>query len=372
MFELGLDFFEELKTSKMMKSLILKHSPYWLLNLARQVRGEFRIVGGRLFSLGVLKNEVNFLEAKKRGFIAESDENDSRNSSIVESVSPQKKAWANAFCAYREVGSPERNIDLLWADGPAPGNFGDWLSPYIINKLTGRGISLVDDYRAVAKKHLVAVGSLAPAISSSAFVLGAGAATRNSKIDPRAVYYSLRGPRTAKILQEAGGISVENFGDLGFMMSRVYMPKKIDIDAEIVLVRHVNHATIPMILPAGVKEISVAVASASDIERFIDTLYSAKRVVTSAMHCFIVCQSYSIPCALVNFDEMSSAVYGDGTKYADALEGVGLNERQPIKIPLKFDFRNLDTYIFPDQIGEGKILEIESHAKKSLLNYMEH
>jgi len=159
---------------------------------------------------------------------------------------------------------------------------------------------------------------------------------------------------------------VDQFGDLGFILSKLYRPKKREMDAEVLLVRHMNHATPAMKLSSGVLELSIRAAGPDDIENFVDALFSVGKVVTSAMHCFIVCQSYGIPCALVNFTELSNAVYGDGMKYADTMAGAGLRERVPAMVSLDSDFRNIDSIIFDDFVSDRAIAEIEEHARASL------
>ena len=352
------------------KTLILQHVPYWAINALRTIRGNTRQLHAFLFKYGVFQTEESYLESLKRGFATE----DTKNKKTVDLVArtPQQKIkWAKAF---QELKNSEDNlpeIKLLWADGPAPGNFGDWLSPYLVKKLTSRRIELINDYGSTKQKHLVVIGSLAPAINNSSFVLGAGAATRDMLMNPRAQYFSVRGPYTAKILQNSGGPIVKDYGDLGFIMSRIYKPKQLELTANLVLVRHMNHAHVPLTLPKNVLEISIALASTEDIETFVDILFSVGKVVTSAMHCFIVCQSYGIPCALVNFIELSNAVYGDGIKYTDAMAGAGLVEKQLPRISLFDEFKNVDDLIFDELIESAQIDRIEMHARASLEKYLE-
>lgn len=350
-----------------LKSLALQ-LPYPVLNAGRRVRGSMRTVGARQAVQGRIPMSFEHaLEAAKRGWLPPVQAEQWLDQH-AEAIGAQRHArWAQAFGAYRHAGAPgQAALKLLWADGPSPGNFGDWLSPYLLHRLTGRGIELVDDYRSPAVPHWVAVGSLAPAVGAQSQVLGAGAAHEGTRMHRGATYHSVRGPHTAAALRRSGGPTVERFGDLGFILSRLYTPKPVRLDAQLLLVRHMNHRHLPLSLPDGVVELSIEAAAPADIERFIDILCAAPLVVTSAMHCYIACQSYGVPCALVNFDQGSRAVYGDGTKYLDAMAGVGLTPRLPTLIPLDFDLRTAASLVSGDRVGADVLDDIHAHASQVL------
>ena len=353
-----------------LKSQLLKRCPYRLINLSRKVRGNIRLTQGALVKFGIQPNAANVSEAIKRGFISVATYSAWAPAGRIEHLTASELGWAPAFEFYRADTNQKKSIDLLWTDGPKPGNFGDWLSPYVIHKLTSRSIRLVDDYRLGGTKHLVAVGSLAPAVTKNSQVIGAGAARQDSKMNTSAKYYSVRGPHTASILRQQGGPNVDAFGDLGFLLKKLYTPQKISLAADTLLVRHLNHKHLPIKLPAGMMELSIEAASPIDIENFVDTLYSAKKVVTTAMHCYIACQSYGIPCALVTFKGVEDAVYGDGIKYLDAMGGVGLPERYPLRISPN-DLHACDSLIFDSFVKSEVLDEIERYARQSLTSYFQ-
>lgn len=350
-----------------LKSLALR-LPYPMLNAGRRVRGHLRVVRARRAAQGRIPMTFEHaLEAAKRGLLdAAQDVHWLDGHADAAGAHAQGQArWARAFGQYRQAGA-QPALKLLWADGPSPGNFGDWLSPYLLHRLSGRAIELVDDYRAPALPHWVAVGSLAPAIGAHAHVLGAGAAHEGARMHRHATYHSVRGPHTATALRRSGGPSVDRFGDLGFILSRLYTPRPVRLDAQVLLVRHMNHRHLPLALPEGVVELSIEAAAAADIERFIDILCAAPLVVTSAMHCFIACQSYGVPCALVNFAQDRRAVYGDGTKYLDAMAGVGLTPRLPTLLPAHFDLRTAGSLVSGERVAASVIDEIHHHARQVL------
>ena len=102
------------------------------------------------------------------------------------------------------------------------------------------------------------------------------------------------------------------------------------------------------------------------IHRLVTTLAQYDRVVTSAMHVLITCQSYGIPCALVSFEGFLDRVAGNGMKYTDYSLGVGLDPLSPTPVPL--DLRDVDLEpIFVDAlISEEKKDEIEEALRRSV------
>ncbi|RYF81326.1 MAG: hypothetical protein EOO29_10840 [Comamonadaceae bacterium] len=350
-----------------LKSLALQ-LPYPVLNAGRRIRGDLRASRARRAVQGRIPMSFEHaLEAAKRGWLPPTQAEQWLDRHAEAAGAQRHARWAQAFGAYRNAGeSGQAPLRLLWADGPSPGNFGDWLSPYLLHKLTGRGIELVDDYHSPAVPHWVGVGSLAPAVGAQSHVLGAGAAHEDTRMHRGATYHSVRGPHTAAALRRSGGPAVDRFGDLGFILARLYTPQPVHLDAQVLLVRHMNHRRLPLVLADGVAELSIEAAAPGDIERFIDTLCAAPLVVTSAMHCYIACQSYGVPCALVNFDEGSRAVYGDGTKYLDAMAGVGLTPRLPTLIPLDFDLRAAASLVSGDRVAGSVVDDIHEHARQVL------
>jgi hypothetical protein len=121
-----------------------------------------------------------------------------------------------------------------------------------------------------------------------------------------------------------------------------------------------------MRLPDNFEELSVLMSSPDKIAEFLGTLIRYDRVVTSAMHVFIACQSYGIPCSLVTFEGFEDAVHGTGLKYGDYAMGVGLETVSPATVPLDlrtFSFANIER---DDAVSEAKKDEIIDAIKRGL------
>jgi hypothetical protein len=275
-------------------------------------------------------------------------------------------AAAHTFANYASRES-DRDVTLTWWSKPYPGNFGDWLSPLIVGNYTDARIRYHAPTTPISAPHLISTGSIGRFITPSSIVIGTGISSDDVELHPKATYVSVRGPVTAKLVRDCGGPDVESFGDPGAILSRVIpltRPKRTN--GRTAFVRHFSHNPLPIALPEGFDELSVLMSAPDAIENFVGVLVEYDRVVTSAMHVFIVCQSYGIPCSLVTFEGGEAAVYGMGLKYGDYALGVGLAEVNPVVVPLdlrRLSFANIER---DDRVSESKKDEIESAVRAGL------
>jgi hypothetical protein len=113
-------------------------------------------------------------------------------------------------------------------------------------------------------------------------------------------------------------------------------------------------------------ELSVLVGHPTDIRSLLEELNKYDAVVTSAMHIYISCQSYGIPCALVTFDGFEDAVHGNGIKYRDYSMGVGLPAINPTAVALDLTSVNFDDIIKDLVVSQDKMDEVEDAIRRSL------
>jgi hypothetical protein len=283
-------------------------------------------------------------------------------------TTPEERATivaAKTFSHYSSRKSSD-SVTLTWWARPFPGNFGDWLSPLIIGNYTDDRILYHSPTAPIAEPHLISTGSIGRFITPSSIVIGTGISSTDVELHPRATYVSVRGPITAQHVIECGGPSVESFGDPGAIMSRIFPIARGATNGKTAFVRHFTHAQIPMRLPESFEELSVLMSSPKQIADFIGELVQYDRVVTSAMHVFIVCQSYGVPCSLVTFEGFEDNVHGTGLKYGDYAQGVGLDPVSPVVVPLdlhKFSFASIER---DDVVSEAKKDEIVDAVRRGI------
>jgi polysaccharide pyruvyl transferase WcaK-like protein len=70
------------------------------------------------------------------------------------------------------------------------------------------------------------------------------------------------------------------------------------------------------------KDINVINLATNSVENVIEEIYSCDTVISSSLHGIIVAHAYNIPAVWVKF---SNNLFGDGIKFYDYFESVGLN-----------------------------------------------
>jgi hypothetical protein len=219
------------------------------------------------------------------------------------------------------------------------------------------------------RKHIVGLGSIGRFIRGNSVVLGTGIASDDLNLHPRADYISLRGPHSSKALQDAGGKLIDAHGDPGLIMSEILPVERGKTNGKTAFVRHFSHSSIPMQLPAHVDELSVMMSRKQDIEVFIKTLAQYDKVITSAMHVMIVCQSYGIPCGLVTFKGFEDSVHGTGIKYEDYALGAGVEVMNPQPIDLDLRKIQLDNLVRDIKVSAEKKQQVIGHVRQAIARF---
>ena len=275
---------------------------------------------------------------------------------------------ASSYLAYSAKPS-KKEILISWWENPYPGNFGDWLTPFIFNHYTENRIIFQGLTSRTNKSHIVSLGSVGRFIKPNSVVVGTGVSSFKHALNPKADYISVRGPHTAKLLIESGGPEVTSFGDPGVVLSRILPFTRGETNGRIALVRHYTHVQAPVRLAENFDELSVQISHPDDVIALIEKLNEYESVVTSAMHVMITCQSYGIPCALIVFKGFEEYVHGTGIKYSDYALGAGLPVMDPIAINPKLDMAEIEPITFTYKVSESKIDEVEAAIRESLKRF---
>ncbi|KQT94496.1 hypothetical protein ASG49_06410 [Marmoricola sp. Leaf446] len=261
-------------------------------------------------------------------------------------------------------------LPLSWWVWPFPGNFGDWLSPLVLQSVSQRPVTFLSPTAPTLQPHLVMVGSIGRFVRSRSVVVGTGISSEEIELDGRAHYVSLRGPVTADLLRRQGGPAVASLGDPGVLLSRVLPIERGPHNGRVALVRHFKHAGLPLTLPDDMDELSVLVSHPEEIRAFLERLAGYRAVVTSAMHVMIACHSYGIPCALVGFRGFEDLVHGTGIKYRDYALGAGLSgDWEPVVVDLDLRRTRLDDLLREVRIGEDKLDEVQAAVAAGIAAY---
>lgn len=205
----------------------------------------------------------------------------------------------------------------------APGldNYGDMLSPYIVEHVSGRRC---EHYNPRVKRkwwarrrHLAAIGSILRHCEPNSLVWGTGIISRQDQI-PEATFHAVRGPETRERISALGYQCPEVYGDPALLLPRLYSPAVERTHALGVIPHIVDYDgfTEAREAPDGVRTIRLLT---DDLERTTREILACKRIISSSLHGMIVAHAYGIPATWVRFSE---SLAGDDVKFADYLRAV--------------------------------------------------
>lgn len=223
--------------------------------------------------------------------------------------------------------SNDQRPQLWWMESPYPGNFGDILNPYLVEKLTG-----LPPLFGPKGAGVLAIGSTVRFARDGARVWGAGTPRMSDRLNPRAHYLAVRGPLTARLVESSGGTPPQVFGDPAVLLPRLYMPKATGQRRHAlgVVLHHANAGKLRF--EGDVKVIDVLRAGYEGIESFIDELCQCERILSSSLHGLIVSHAYGIPAQWFTVSDAAGGVPGDGTKYSDYHLSIGRGECEPLTL----------------------------------------
>lgn len=221
--------------------------------------------------------------------------------------------------------SPEERPAIWWMKQPYPGNLGDVLNPYIIEKVTGVPPRFMRQDRA-----MLAIGSVIKFAGDGCDVWGSGTPRMTDELNPRAIYHAVRGPLTRELVQRSGGTAPEVFGDPALLMPRFYAPS-VEKKYPLGVIRHVADREIGT-LAEGVRDLNLLRVGYSQMELFVDELLECEAVVSTSLHGVILANAYGIPARWAYFSNSPKPISGDGTKFIDYFRSVRTPEQTALDL----------------------------------------
>jgi pyruvyltransferase len=201
-------------------------------------------------------------------------------------------------------------------------NFGDLLSPWLIEQMTGRPAIVANR----KNPHYLVIGSIVSQSTDQSIVWGAGVygTEREDEVAKNASFTAVRGPLTRAKLSAARGFGIpvpEVYGDPALLLPLYYRPEVPVTHEYGVVVRWSERKWANGTYGPGVKLIDF---SRSDVEAVVRELLSCRKIITSSLHGLIVADAYGIPNAWL----ASSSPRGGVFKYYDYFASVN-KFRQP-------------------------------------------
>lgn len=270
------------------------------------------------------------------------------------------------------------DCDVIAADWPrakeVSENWGDLLNPALIAGLANKPVVHVADIVGWQDRpvHRV-IGSGLSRMESNHVIWGMGFIDNNSGPSgiPREIC-SVRGPRSRLKLIEQGINCPEVYGDPALLYPLIFYPD-FEKKYEIGVIYHCRE----------LRAVAEASVIGADRVNFIDITRGLQEVVrdilecnfivSSSLHGIICAHSYGIPAAWM---KVSDYPLGDGFKFVDYFESVGIMSAYPMDIrhSLEIHVAQLRQDVKPILNGKNLISAcpfIDSTRKESLMNLID-
>lgn len=210
------------------------------------------------------------------------------------------------------------SIPMRWWDNTR--NFGDLLGPWLIEHITGKGVTWVPKH----EPHYMTVGSILGRVSPSSVVWGTGSfgSEHGGNITHGDRYLAVRGPLTRARLEMFKQPCPDVYGDPALLVPEHHPPvenQKYEIG---VILRWSETKRKNLFDVEGVKVIDL---ETGDIEETLDAITSCNQIISTSLHGLILADAYGIPNAWL----IADTGFGKEHKFWDCLLSVH-KERDPV------------------------------------------
>lgn len=212
-------------------------------------------------------------------------------------------------------------------------NFGDILSRYIVEKITGHEMPVTDRKDSC---KMVAIGSL---IANETVHPGGvfwGTGMHVEKLDYATpmfptVFHAVRGPLTRERLMNAGYQCPPIYGDPALLLPKFYKPKS-GKKYKLGCIPHMIHAD-HLMCTEDVKKINIELMNNDNasIESTVDEINECEAIISSSLHGVIVANAYGIPARYMRVHSMPLSGI-EGLKFSDYFQSVSMPDHKPIVI----------------------------------------
>lgn len=207
-------------------------------------------------------------------------------------------------------------------------NYGDLLSKYITEKVSGKEIKWVhpkkQSWYKLNKINYLTIGSIIHHVTKDSIVWGSGIIDRKQNV-LNADFRAVRGPETRKFLLEKGYQCPEEFGDPALLLPKYYNPH-VEKSFELGVIPHYHDYKKAKEIFNSIPGTLVIDLMTLDVEQVTNQILKCKKTISSSLHGLIVSQAYNIPSIWVEF---SKKLFGDGIKFLDYFLSVELEPYSP-------------------------------------------
>ncbi len=215
-------------------------------------------------------------------------------------------------------------INLYWFNKEQ--NFGDFINPYLISKLSGKKAVWIKPKYCV-QDHYLCIGSILHERSKNTIVWGSGFLSNNIlKLTKPKKIFAVRGPKSRQLLIDNNIDCPEVYGDPALLLPMFYTPK-IRKKYKVGIVPHyVDKNSVWLNSIKNNMDVNVIDIQQNDPLNFIDELLECEAIISSSLHGLIVSDAYGIPSIWVQF---STNITGNNFKFYDYFASVERNNEKP-------------------------------------------
>lgn len=214
---------------------------------------------------------------------------------------------------------------MWWMKTPYPGNFGDILSPWMVEWVSG----MVPKFGARGTS-LLAIGSIIKFATDKSMVWGSGTPRRGDELAAGAKYLAVRGPITREEVLASGGYAPQIYGDAALLLPDYVQGNTGPKTHKLGVIRHVSQNQSPVQLDDNVMDIRLDGVGESYIRSVIDQITSCDSIISTSLHGVIVAQAYGVPVQWAILEDAHTPIAGDGTKFEDYFLSVGVEPQKPL------------------------------------------
>jgi len=235
-------------------------------------------------------------------------------------------------------------------------NYGDLLSKYLVEKISGKEIQWVNPKKQPwykwDKTNYVTIGSIIHHASKDSIVWGSGIIDK-VQVLAKADFRAVRGPQTRKFLLELSYECPEVYGDPALLLPKYYHPE-VEKRYKLGIIPHYHDFKYVSENYMNNPEILVIDLMTLDVEEVTREILSCEKTISSSLHGVIVSHAYEIPSIWVEF---SDKIFGDGIKYRDYLEAVEIPFYQAESLDRKLSLNEIENLFekYPTLPEKGKI-----------------
>ncbi len=238
----------------------------------------------------------------------------------------------------------ENEIPVYWWTGVGNKNFGDIITPYIVEKISNKKVIWVNKY--CFKDFYMITGSILSDASKKSIIWGSGVMSKKQKVNVPKQIFAVRGPLTRQRLLDLNIKAPEVYGDPGLLLPLFYNPpikKKYKLG---IIPHHLDYIELKQLVQ---RQDVIIINLLDPINKVIEDIISCDFTVSTSLHGIITSHAYGIKSLWIQW---KNHIGGDGTKFNDYFLSIGLNTYKPVSFSENFQMEELISSILDNNNDE--------------------